>query len=340
MDPKVKKIEYTIDALKVGYDITKEQPQLFVTPTFQNLIDVLEAFESTMAYRVGGLESVTKAIECKNICTAVFSSGLQLSGVFSKVHTDNNHAIKYINTQGPSSLAFKDQQIEGHDVHYHAHGFGSPVGKLKDATKSLEDYSTADLLSAGMIKDHLIALAFENGIIVEGKLVGQTYMEDKLVLLSFADCKVSDMEGNVFFEPAWGMFDMAIGDTIVSVFNGSADKKIFEDQLHISEQPTHQQNYTAKDLQYQSLLKQIRVYREQGKSDESLNQIWQAIQNDFETDWLGAMELLELADTMPTQQELADALRAQLNTQSKKYPAFSKLIKDGLKIIDTKLKFE
>jgi len=131
MQPEVKKITYTIDALKVGYDITKEQPQLFVTPTFQNLIDVLEQFESTMAYRVGGLESVSKAIECKNICTAVFSSGLQLSGVFSKVYTDANHAIKYINTQGPSSLAFKDQLIEGHDVNYHAHGFGSPVGKTK-----------------------------------------------------------------------------------------------------------------------------------------------------------------------------------------------------------------
>ena len=340
MDPKVKKIEYTIDALKVGYDITKEQPQLFVTPTFQNLIDVLEAFESTMAYRVGGLESVTKAIECKNICTAVFSSGLQLSGVFSKVYADNNHTIKYINTQGPSSLAFKDQLLEGHGVDYHEHGFGSPVGKLKDATKSLEDYSTADLISVGMIKDHVIVLSFENGILVEGKLVDQTYMEEKLVLLSFADCKVTDTEGNVFFEPAWGMFDMAIGDNIVSVFNGSADKKIFEDQLHISEQPTHQQNYTAKDLQYQSLFKEIRAYREQGKSDDSLNQIWQQIKNDFETDWLGTMELLELADTMPSQQVLADALRAQLNTQFKKYPAFSKLIKDGLTIIDAKLKFE
>jgi phenylalanine-4-hydroxylase len=340
MQPEVKKIIYTIDALKVGYDITKEQPQLFVTPTFQNLIDVLEQFESTMAYRVGGLESVTKAIECKNICTAVFSSGLQLSGVFSKVQADNNHAIKYINTQGPSSLAFKDQLIEGHDVNYHAHGFGSPVGKLKDATKSLEDYSTADLLSAGMIVDHMVTLAFENGILVEGKLVGQTYKEDKLVLLSFADCKVTDMEGNVFFEPAWGMFDMAIGESIVSVFNGSADKKIFEDQLHISEQPTHQQNYTAKDLQYQSLFKQIRAYREQGKSDDSLNEIWQAIQNDFETDWLGTMELLELADTMPTEKALANALRTYLNAQSIAYPAYSKLIRDGLKIIDAKLKFE
>jgi phenylalanine-4-hydroxylase len=340
MDPKVQKIEYTIDALTYGYDITKPQPQLFVTPTFQNLIDVLEQFESTMAYRVGGLESVSKAIECKNICTAVFSSGLQVSGVFSKVYTDANHAIKYINTQGPTSLAFKDQLIAGHGLDYHAHGFGSPVGKLKDADKSLEDYTTEDLVSAGFIVDQVIALVFENGIVVEGKLVGQTYMDDKLILLSFADCNVTDNEGNVFFEPAWGMFDMAIGDTIVSVFNGTADKNAIEDQLYVSEQPTHQQKYTAKDLQYQSLFKQIREYREQGKSDDSLNEIWHAIKNDFEADWLGAMELLELADTMPTQEALAIELRTYLNAQSNSHPTHSKLIRDGLKIIDAKLKFE
>ena len=340
MDPKVKKIEYTFDALSYGYDITKEQPQLFVTSTFQNLIDVLEQFESTMAYRVGGLESVSKAIECKNICTAVFSSGLQVSGVFSKVYTDAHHAIKYINTQGPSSLSFKDQLLKGHDVNYHADGFGSPVGKLKNTIKPIEDFTTADLLSAGIMVDKVIALDFENGILVEGKLVGQTYMRDKLILLSFADCKVTDKEGHIFFEPAWGMFDMAIGDTIVSVFNGSADKNILEDQLYVSEQPTHQQNYTAKDLQYQSLFKQIRTYREQSQSDDALNQIWHGIKNDFGTDWLGAMELLELADTIPSQQALANELRTYLNAQSTKYPAYSKLIRDGLKIIDTKLKFE
>ena len=340
MDPKVKKIEYTIDALTYGYDITKPQPQLFVTPTFQNLIDVLEQFESTMAYRVGGLENVSKAVECKNICTAVFSSGLQVSGVFSKVYTDTNHAIKYINTQGPTSLAFKDQLLVGHGVDYHVHGFGSPVGKLKDANKSLEDYTTEDLVSAGFIVDQVIVLVFENGIVVEGKLVGQTYMEEKLVLLSFADCNVTDNEGNVFFEPAWGMFDMAIGDTVVSVFNGSADKNALEDQLYVSEQPTQQPNYSAKDLQYQSLFKQIRDYREQGKSDDSLNEIWQQIKNDFETDWLGAMELLELADTIQSQEALANELRTYLHAQSNSHPTYSKLIRDGLKIIDAKLNFE
>lgn len=340
MNPKVKKMEYTINALSYGYDITKEQPQLFVTPTFQNLIDVLEQFESTMSYRVGGLESISKAIECKNICTAVFSSGLQVSGVFSKVFTNGNQDIKYINTTGPTSLAFKDQLLLGHDVNYHAHGFGSPVGKLINATKSLEDYTLSDLLAAGIIVNNVIALNFENGILVEGKLVSQTFMEDKLVLLSFADCKVTDKEGHVFFEPSWGMFDMAIGHTIVSVFNGTADKNTFEDQLYVSEKPTHQPNYTAKDLQYQSLFKQIRNYREQGKTDDTLNLIWQSIKNDFQTDWLGAMELLELADNISSQQALANELRVYLNTLLVNYPNYTKLIKDGLKIIDAKLRFE
>ena len=42
MDVGIKKLPYTIDAINYAYDITKTQPQLFVTPTFQNLIDVLE----------------------------------------------------------------------------------------------------------------------------------------------------------------------------------------------------------------------------------------------------------------------------------------------------------
>jgi len=340
MDPMVKKIEYTIDALSYGYDITKQQPQLFVTPTFQNLIDVLKQFESTMAFRVGGLESVLKAIECKNICTATFSSGLQVSGVFSKVYQDNNNAIQYINTSGPTSLAFNDQLIEGHGPSYHAHGFGAPVGKLKGSSKKLEDFTIQDLMNNEMILNTPVVLKFENGIEVNGTLVSQTYKEDKLVLLSFEDCKVTDTEGHTFFEPAWGTFDMAVGEAIVSVFNGVADKNIFEDQLYLSEQATNQQNYTQKDLQYQALFKQIRNYREQCQSDNSLLSIWEEIKTNFNADWLGALELLELADTIPSQQALGNEIRTYLNAQIEIHPKFSKLIKDGLKIIDTKLKFE
>ena len=65
MNPEVKKLPYTIDAVKYPYDITRAQPQLFVTPTFQNLVDVLETFANTMSFRVGGAGGLQKAMDCK-----------------------------------------------------------------------------------------------------------------------------------------------------------------------------------------------------------------------------------------------------------------------------------
>ena len=340
MQPEVKKMIYTIDALNYGYDITKQQPQLFVTPTFQNLIDVLKQFEQKMAFRVGGLESVLKAIECKNVCTATFSSGLQVSGVFSKVYKDEQEQIKYINTTGGTAIAYNDQELQGHGRTYHAAGFGSPVGKLKGASKNLENYTQQALISEGIIIDNNVVLHFENGIMVAGKLMSQTFKEDKLILLSFSDCKVNDTEGNIYFEPAWGIFDMAVGVGIISVFNGTADKNSIEDQLYVSSERTYQQNYTAKDLMYQSVFKKIRQSRELGHSNNQLIEIWTTIKTDFKEDWLGALELLELTDTLPDYEIIAKEIRAYLITQVEKFPRFSKLILDGVKIIDAKLKFE
>jgi len=185
MRPEVKKIPYTIDALNYSYDITKEQPQLFVTPTFQNLIDVLEQFEQKMAYRVGGLDSVLKAIECKNICTSTFSSGIQVSGVFSNVYVDNNNQIKYIQTTGPTTLSYKDHLLDGHGPTYHKDGFGAPLGQLLHYRKKLEDCTIEDLNTLGWELNSTIQLNFENGITVEGILTNTLYKENKLILLSF-----------------------------------------------------------------------------------------------------------------------------------------------------------
>ena len=340
MKPEVKKITYTIDALQVGYDITKEQPQLFVTPTFQNLIDVLAQFESSMAYRVGGIESILKAIECKNICTATFSSGIQVSGVFSNVHKDTNNQIKYINTNSPTTLCFNDQFLTGHGPEYHVDGFGAPVGQLLGTHKKLEDFTKQDLNDFGLVLESTVQLNYKNGIQVNGKLIDVTFKEDKLILMTFDNCKVTDNEGKTYFEPSWGNYDMAIGDAIVSVFNGTADKSIFEDQLYVSPKRTYQQNYTQQDLSYQDLFHQIRNYREEKKSNDNLLMLWETLKNDFKEDWLGALEILELVAVDSNKTALANEIRVYLNAQINTYPKFTKLINDGLKIIDTKLKFE
>src|SRR6266480_2964244 len=90
LEPAVKKIPYSIDAMNTAFDITTRQPQLFVCRDFQHLKDVLEEFASKMAYQVGGLEGINKAIECQNAATCEYSSGLQVSGIFTEVITDES----------------------------------------------------------------------------------------------------------------------------------------------------------------------------------------------------------------------------------------------------------
>ncbi len=63
LEPHVKKIPYSIEAAQTAFDITTKQPQLFVCRDFQHLSDVLEEFASKMAFTVGGLEGINKAIE-------------------------------------------------------------------------------------------------------------------------------------------------------------------------------------------------------------------------------------------------------------------------------------
>ncbi len=137
LEPAVKKIPYSIDAQNMPFDITTKQPQLFVCRDFEHLKDVLEQFASKMAYQVGGLEGINKAIECNNTATCQYSSGLQVTGVFDEVIVDQNNAASPARTpiclhaKGPCALAFKDKELEGHGRDYHKDGFGSPIGNWK-----------------------------------------------------------------------------------------------------------------------------------------------------------------------------------------------------------------
>jgi phenylalanine-4-hydroxylase len=340
MKPSVKKIEYTIDAINYSYDITQQQPQLFVTPTFQNLIDVLQTFESNMAFRKGGVESLQKAIECKNICTAVLSSGLQISGVFTELFQDQSGNVQYFRTAGGTALAVDDQQLPSHDTTYHSDGFGSPLGKLKDANKFLEDFTEKDLIQFSIRNNEPVTLQFEHGILVEGILTQSLFSNGKLVLLSFRNCTVQDVNGNRYFEPHWGNYDMAVGQSIVSVFNGVADKTQIADQLYVSNQHTTQQPYTEEDLQYHSLIKQIRDIREKRLPEITLPEVWQQLSSQCKQDWLGAMEVLELTDSSETFANIAREARSFLEQQKINYPNYTKLINDGLRIIDAKLSFQ
>ena len=170
LEPEVKKIPYSIDAMNTAFDITTRQPQLFVCRDFHHLKDVLEEFASKMAYQVGGLEGVNKAIECQNAATCEYSSGLQVSGVFTEVITDENNLPIYLRTTGKTALAFRDKELEGHGVDYHKDGFGSPVGKWKQTSASPESLTNDQLHALGVVEGRKAKIEFINGVIVSGKV--------------------------------------------------------------------------------------------------------------------------------------------------------------------------
>src|SRR5438874_5640411 len=152
LEPAVKKIPYSIDAENYAFDITTKQPQLFVCRDFQHLRGVLEEFANMMAFKVGGLEGINKAIECQNVATCEYSSGLQVSGVFTEVITDENNSPSYLRTSGKTALAFRDKELERQRIDYHKDGCCSPVGKWKQTTTSPELLTNYQLHALGIVE--------------------------------------------------------------------------------------------------------------------------------------------------------------------------------------------
>ena len=333
MDPSVKKLWYTEDALNYPFDITQPQPQLFVTPDFQNLIHVLEQFADTMAFRRGGSEGILKAIECKSVCTAVYSSGLQVSGVFTDMGMDIADELQFIKTSGPSALAYENSQLPGHDKHYHVDGFSSPVGRLKKSNKSLEDASDAELADLGISLGQKASLNFQSGLLVSGSVELVERRNGKVILISFSDCSVKDDNGNVYFEPAWGTYDMAVGESVISVFCGAADKDSFEEIVLISKTATHQPEYDKKSKQYHRLFSEVRNCREHHSGYENLLQVWGELKKDFRDDWLCALEILEILEQEGLHADVARETRIHLEMKASNEAEYTKLINDGFYLI-------
>lgn len=333
MQNDVKKLWYNIDTVNYTYDITKPQPQLFVTETFQNLIDVLEEFANTMAFRRGGSESVMKAIACKSVATAVYSSGLQVSGIFTDMGINQNDEVTFIKTTGPSALAFNNKQLSGHGKDYHADGFSSPVGRLKGADKPLEDYRLSELQSLNIIKGRKTILTFESGITVTGIVKDVVIENDKLLLIALTDCTVSESNGNILFKPEWGTYDMAVGEKIISVFNGAADKDAYEEITLISKEKTHQITHDDKTLKLHDLYRAVRTIRESGENLDQLGEIFLQLKTSHRQDWLCALEILEIIYHKKIYPQLEKEIKVYLEIKAGKEPDHTKLINDGLHLI-------
>ena len=318
LEPHVKKIPYSIDAMKTPFDITTKQPQLFVCRDFEHLKEVLEEFASKMAYQVGGFEGINKAIECKNTATCEYSSGLQVSGVFTEVITDKKKQPVYLRTTDKSALAFKDKELPGHGIDYHKEGFGSPIGKWKE-TELAEGKKTK--------------LEFESGVTVEGKIDKILRRDGKLLLITFSNC-IAKYGDRVLFDPDWGTYDMAVGEKISSVFNGAADKDAYNQVALVPKERTIKVPSDAKRKKLENLYAQVRKIRETKKGYERLGEIWETQQAEHAEDWLLSMEIFEILDTTDQQPQLKAKIEKFLNQKRASDKDKSVLIEWGFRLVE------
>ncbi|CAL2083638.1 aromatic amino acid hydroxylase [Tenacibaculum sp. 190524A02b] len=331
MQEEVEKLPYGIEAANMSFDITKPQPQLFVTPDFAYLSLVLDEFANTMALRTGGLKGVEKLINSKNLGTVELSTGIQISGIFTNVIKDDKGRVAYIQTTGPTALANRDKELIGHGVNYHAEGFGSPVGKLKGINLPIEDMSPRDLKAYGIYEGEEMTLEFESGVVVKGKAItGTRNLRGKILIVSLKDCTVT-YKDTILFQPEWGIYDMAIGKELVSAYAGPADVDSFTDIGKVSETKTHKITYSKTEKELYKQYDVVRKLRENGTvSEEQIQQIFSILQTKFKNDWLLPLELYELA--LEKDYAIKEEIKSHL-VGLKSNKSYQALIENGLHLL-------
>ena len=110
LDNNVKKIPLSIDCINYNYDITEQQPQLFVTKSFSELTDVLYEFEKTMSY---------------------YSNKSKINNLFNKDYNQD----KIFELTQPNHLNQQDSKLIKLYNDFHTNGCS-----LEDTIKCLDEY--------------------------------------------------------------------------------------------------------------------------------------------------------------------------------------------------------
>jgi len=330
MTDAVKKLPYSIKAAEQDFDITKPQPQLFVTPDFSYLMEVLEEFANSLSLRNGGTKGLEKLISSRMVGTIELNTGLQISGQFSRVILNDENQVIFFKTDGSTALAYREKELIGHGIQYHKAGFSSPLGKLKNINLAIEDMGPFDLKAYNFYDNEWLSFEFESGIKVEGlNVTGVRNIQGKLMLIQLSNCTVTYGD-EVLFKPEYGTFDMAIGSKIISAYAGAADHESFPNLYKASEVPTIKPNKSAALLKLENQYSKVRALRENGTANDSeLTQIFDLITKEYSNEWLLLLELLEIAKSDELKKSLSNFLKEIISNQ----PNLKTLILEGIEIL-------
>ncbi len=292
MGDDVKKIPYSVQAATIGFDITKPQPHLFVTPDFSHLMQVLEEFANSMSIRRKGFRGLQKLIDTDMVGTIELSTGLQVSGDFKRMILNEDREVIYFQTEGPTALAYREKELIGHGIETHTKGFSSPLGKLKGINLAIEDMGPLDLKAYNFYDGKRLSFEYESGIKVEGhNITGIRNVQGKLMLIQLDDCSITYGD-EVLYRPEDGVFNMSVGKEVLASHAGAADYHSFPNLYNVSKTTTIKTDSSAAEIALEHFYQQVNAMRMSGEVDEpELLRIFKELQSEFSNDWLLATEI-------------------------------------------------
>ncbi len=332
LKPKVKKIPFTVDCIKYSYDITEPQPQLFVTPDFEELISGLDDLASTMAFRKGGEYGLLKAKESATVNTIELDSGLQISGVLADHLVDRENFPCYLKLAGSCQIGYDNKELPGQGTRFHKSGFGSPVGNLVGHATALHRMTKDQLLNLGLKKNSICELNFASGVKVQGRVKKLLFREKKLVLISFDKCTVK-LQDSLLFSPDWGDYDMAVGSSVQSVFGGPLDREKFGDTDDFIVARVPKKKYSLVEKANHKTFSELRQLREKKRTkkfaQETLEKFAAVFCKNKNANWLVGIEILELAKNSELNDKIKNSVLLKLQNIAKDEMQ-KKCIEDGL----------
>ena len=295
LSDKVLKIRLTTDCVNQPYNITEPQPQLFVAEDIAHLIAVLKQYEDHLAFRRGGLYGLAEAKLCQTVATVVLGSGLEVSGIISDFETAGDR-IDFIKFSGPSQLSEHGQQLIEQGPEHHPHGFSSPIGRFVGAESSdpahLQDTVLARL---GILVGKTCELSFVSGFRVRG-LVARLHRaaDGRLLMIKWTNCTATRGD-TVYFQPAWGDFDMAVGEGVISVYGGPADREAYGgyEVGRATTSPGRQSPFTQDEKLSFQYFAEIRAAREH-KAADRIQALAERVKQEMPAQWLLRLECLEV----------------------------------------------
>lgn len=335
---RVRKIPLTVKCVETTFDITEPQPQLFVASEMSHLTEVLKELEVQLSFSKGGVHGLEEARMANTVNTVVLSNGLEVSGILDRYEALVNQdqgVPHFIGFSGPVQLCVKGLELEGQGRGRHGHGFSTPLGRwvgaIDQAPQTLTD---GELAKLGLVVGGRAKLGFTNGFQVEGQIQRIVRNKATILYITWVDCTVR-RGSTTYFEPAWGEFDMAVADQVLSVYGGPSDREAYGeyDMGGVSTQPGRTSPFTSQE---KKLFTCYTAIRESRTKHSSLVQVAETVTADHQDEWLLHLELLESIHLGCLPPESSEALRKNLDVTAKKSePATADLIQKGLKIAST-----